>query len=173
MNDELSDDEDIVFKTSRPTNSATSVKSTADLKSLDDALKFVTNINKNSDKINKDIVSLNETSLLKLIKKCKESNLGTGHDDMETDAKKPNNFSELINLVQRVFQSYLSLSQSFMFDESLKKIEISQTMPSIPPFNIDFNSVRRSYSLLFGNCFLSEIKHIVHNVLCNETFNSI
>ncbi len=157
MNEELSDDEDIVFKSSRPSNSASSVRSSADLKSLDDALKFVTSINKNSDKINKDLVSLNETIILKLIKKCKDNYSETRTDDMETDIKKPNDYSELINLVQKVFQSYLSLSQSFMYDQSVKKIEISQTMPSIPPFNIDFNSVRRSYSLLFGEYFFNSL----------------
>lgn len=146
--DELSDDESVIYKSDRPINSASSMKSTADLKSLDDALKYVTKINKNS--ISKDSVYLNETNLLKLIKKCKESK----ENEMDTDAISRNssksNYSEIINLVQRVFQSYKSLSQSFTYDDSQKKIEISTTMPSIPPFNIDFNAVRRSYSLLFG-----------------------
>lgn len=145
--DELSDDDDIVFNSTRPT-SASSLKSTADLKSLDDALKYVTKINKNT--VSKDSVCLNESSLLRLIKKCKESK----DTDMDTgtSSSKPNayNYSEIINLVQRVFQSYKSLSQSFTYDDTEKKIEISSTMPSIPPFNIDFNAVRRSYSLLFG-----------------------
>lgn len=153
MSNELSDDDDIVFKSTRPTNSAASIRSSADLKSLDDALKYVTKINKDSEQTTKDTIFLNENILLKILKKCKEMN-ATRDDDMETDASKSSNkksnYSELVTMVQRVFQSYKSLSQSFKYDDSEKKIEISHTMPTIPPFNIDFNAVRRSYSLLFG-----------------------
>ena len=65
----------------------------------------------------------------------------------------------LIALVERVFQSYKSLSLSFTYknDEASTSssssgtpiTQMSSTMPSLP-FNIDFNSIRRTYSLLFG-----------------------
>ena len=122
------------------------------MKSLDDALKYVTKINKNVEG-NKDSVYLSETSIAKLVKKCKELSVSSenvsGAENV-TSASKKAIYSELISLVQRVFQSYKSLALSFTYGDSEKKIEISHSMPSIPPFNIDFNSLRRSYSLLFG-----------------------
>lgn len=122
------------------------------MKSLDDALKYVTKINKNVDN-KRDSVFLNESSITKLIKKCKELSAASENvlgAEASTSASKKAIYGELISLVQRVFQSYKSLALSFTYDNSEKKIEISHTMPSIPPFNIDFNALRRSYSILFG-----------------------
>jgi len=54
----------------------------------------------------------------------------------------------LINLIERVYQSYEYLSQSFTFKETSH--QMSTNMPSTPPFNIDFNAIKRAYSQLFS-----------------------
>lgn len=109
-------------------------------------------MNQESNQNQKDLVFLNESYILKLLKKSKEMSV-TYENDMETDCKK-NSYNELITIVQKVFQSHHTLSKSFMHDYSDKKIEISQSIPSMPPFNIDFHSLRRSFSLLFSNYFI-------------------
>jgi hypothetical protein len=60
------------------------------------------------------------------------------------------NYKPLFTAIQTVFQSVISLSLSFNFKNPQDAAHMSSTMPSIPPFNIDFNSLRRSYTLLFG-----------------------
>jgi len=170
--DSTDDNNDVIVTRTNSAASATSSSqlqqstksNSTDLKNLDDALKdavkYVTRMSESgaTDEVTSksSSVYLSENKILKTIKKCKESVKQT---QMEVDNSSSSNttsssflisnYAPLINLVQRVFQSYKSLSISFQFKKD-KKIEISQTMPCIPPFNIDFNSVRRSYSLLFG-----------------------
>lgn len=70
-------------------------------------------------------------------------------------------FKPLFSAVQAVFQNVNSLSLSFRFKNPSSDMSLS--MPSIPPFNIDFNSVRRSYTLMFGLSANSS-----HQVLVDE-----
>ena len=140
FSDEDEDNSDVIFAKSNCSSATVGTKSSADLRSLDDALKYVTKINKSTSQIDRNAAYLSEHVLLKLIKSCKENQLC--------------DFGPLISLVQRVFQSYKSLSLSFTYrkedGETSRPIEISSSMPSMPPFNIDLNSVRRAYSMLFG-----------------------
>lgn len=59
-------------------------------------------------------------------------------------------YKPLFSALQTVFQSFTSLSRSFCFKDATAASQMSQTMPSMPPFNIDFASMRRAYSLLFA-----------------------
>ncbi len=133
--------------------------STTDLKNLDDALKdavkYVTRISESGgDQGTKSSVYLSENKIRRTIKKCKEQNskISTAMevDNANSSTATSNSYIPLINLVQRVFQSYRSLSISFTFKPDAQKSEQTQSMPCIAPFNIDFQSVRRSYSLIFG-----------------------
>lgn len=165
--DDYEDDEDVVISRPssnmnvRPSSAASTSSKSSDLKSLNDALKdavkYVTQINQTKpDEENKKIPYLSENRISNLIKKCKNCIKET---EMEVDGSETSNtnnnnkfinYLPLLKLVQRVFQSYKSLSLSFTFrNEEGREIEMSSRVPSIPPFNIDFNSLRRSYSLLF------------------------
>jgi ubiquitin-protein ligase E3 A len=161
--EENEDDDDVITSSSSSRATSASVSRSTDLKSVDDALKdaikFVSKINEKSSSANnqeeqKKQPYLSENRIANLIKKCK---LSLSHEEkMEVDNEPhassttdKHGFSPLINLVQCVFQSYESLALSFRF-KTTHEIEMSKTMPCAPPFNIDFNSIRRSYSLLFA-----------------------
>lgn len=151
------DDTDIVILRSNKSSAkdhqvgSLAISSTSDFKNLNDALKdavkYVTRISESGvDQNKKNSVYLSENKILKTIKKCKEI---VRSNQMEVDfASISPNYTPLISLVQRVFQSYKCLHLSFNFSKT--DPQISHTMPCIQPFNIDFNSIRRSYSLLFG-----------------------
>ena len=81
----------------------------------------------------------------------KLANTQTLPPSTSTTTVSSSSYAPLINLVERVFQSYEYLSQSFTFKkEPHDVVQMSTTMPSMPPFNIDFNSLRRSFSQLFA-----------------------
>jgi hypothetical protein len=118
------DNDDVVYSSSRAS------KSSANLKSLDDALKYVTKINNNENNENANTVYLDESKLMNLVKKSSLNQIN----------------KELLNLVECVFQSYKSLSLSFTFENEQM---LQKSM--MAPFNIDLNSVRRAYSVLFAD----------------------
>jgi ubiquitin-protein ligase E3 A len=144
---------------------------------LKDAVNYVSKMNETSNNTtSKKYPYLSENRILSLLKKCKKSSSESmevdGMMDMENkknlNKEQLNNYLPLIHLVQQVFQNYKYLSASFTFKidkkssiiatlttpttskQSDEQIKMSSTMPTIPPFRIDFNSLRRSYSLLFG-----------------------
>lgn len=144
---------------------------------LKDAVNYVSKMNETSnDTTSKKYPYLSENRIMSMLKKCKKPST---NDEMEVDGvtmenkknannEQLNNYLPLIHLVQQVFQNYKYLSASFTFKSDSKlslpttttspttskqsdeQIKMSSTMPTIPPFTIDFNSLRRSYSLLFG-----------------------
>ena len=60
-------------------------------------------------------------------------------------------YKPLLSAVQSVYQNVTSLARSFRFKSSSDvAAHMSNSMPCAPPFNIDFNSLRRAYMLLFG-----------------------
>ena len=150
-----------VAQSSRTPTTASSLKSLND--ALKDAFKFVSNIHEHPENLsNNKIRYLSENKIQKLIAKCKKtlpSNPSTSQATASTD--KVCVYRPLINLVQNVFGNYKSLAISF----NLKRDEASDTvsaaevktatpvtsrMPCIAPFNIDFDSLRRSVQLLFS-----------------------
>lgn len=152
------DDNDVVVSRSSSSlnlraSSATSSKSMSD--ALQDAVKYVSQISQQTSQTenNKEIY-LSENRIVNLIKKCKAS---LAENQMDTDDKSNASvsieeqlarFKPLFKVIQKVYQDYRLLSLSFNFKQD--KIQMSSTMPSIAPFNLDFNSLRRSYSLLFS-----------------------
>lgn len=146
--------------TSRTASASATSKST-DLKNLDDALKdavkYVTRISESGgDHAAKSSVYLSENKLLKLIKKCKEAKSPSSHMEVDnapatsSSSSSSVDYTPLFALVQRVFQSYKYLALSFKYKTDQKVVEICQSMPCIPPFNIDFRSLRRAFSQMFA-----------------------
>jgi hypothetical protein len=141
--DSTDDNNDVIVTRTNSAASATSSSqlqqstksNSTDLKNLDDALKdavkYVTRMSESgaTDEVTSksSSVYLSENKILKTIKKCKESVKQT---QMEVDNSSSSNttsssflisnYAPLINLVQRVFQSYKSLSISFQFKKDKK-----------------------------------------------------
>ena len=172
--DFFDDNDDIVIL--RPTSSAADVqietsialnKNTADMKSLNDALEnAVKYISSANTKPNRRELFLTENRLLALIKKCRQNALDLkkektpskmevdGLDSLTSFSLLTNEetlrcYKSLFSVVQRVFQSYRLLSLSFKNEEAIAK-QTTTSIPSLAPFSLDFNSLRRSYSLLFA-----------------------
>ncbi|RNA22112.1 ubiquitin- ligase E3A isoform X1 [Brachionus plicatilis] len=165
------DNDDIVTSKSSSTvnlrsSSASSSRNLAC--SLEEALKVVKNTNFTTTDSEQNFI--NEEKIQSLIQKCKENYKKTIHEKMDTDdlasdrrdIKK--SYGPLFDLVNRVFTSYHALSKSFQFESNNTKM--STTMPCIPPFNIDFNSIRRSYSTLFSiNGLGDELESVFNQAL--------
>lgn len=82
-------------------------------------------------------------------------------------------FKPLFSAIQNVYQNHTNLSHSF---RRHKDEECDQNMPSLAPFDINFASLRRSYSALFGSltpvvAVVDELERrvdIAVNALCFE-----
>lgn len=136
--------------------------------SLEEALKNVKNTNYNSKQ--SEEFYINEQKIHLMIQKCKKNHQDKDDEKMETDdlvsdrkdIKK--SYEPLFDLINKVFTSYQALSKSFQFETSSAKM--STTMPCLPPFNIDFHAIRRSYSNLFSiNGIGQELENIFNQAL--------
>ena len=105
---------------------------------------------------NKNLKFLNEKEITNRINLCKEE-LNSNHEDkMEIDQSHEktsctNNLKDLIELLKFVFQSYKSLAYSFQFENDEDNLLKTSMPDKTPQFNIDFSSLRRSYSILFNS----------------------
>lgn len=136
--------------------------------SLEEALKAVKNTDSKSNDSEK--LFINEEKIQSLIQKCKENYKKISNEKMETDDLSSDrkdiksSFEPLFDLINKVFTSYQSLSRSFNFEAN--NVNMSTTMPCIPPFNIDFNAIRRSYSSLFSiNGLGTELESVFNQAL--------
>ncbi|CAF0831634.1 unnamed protein product [Brachionus calyciflorus] len=165
-NMEVSDDNDdvVTSKSCSTTNlRASSASSSKDfVQSLEDALKVVSSGNQQTSN---SINFINEEKIFSLIQKCKDNFKNLKKDKMETDDKEEDHkeliksYEPLFDLIKKVFTDYNCVAESFKFERD--KINMSTTSPCIPPFNIDFNSVRRTFSILMSiNGLYQEIEEV-------------
>jgi hypothetical protein len=121
---------------------------------------------------------LSETRLAAVIKKCKTSlhelkqtkcasnmdmdeSSNSAADSLVSKDEHIQCFKPLLSLVQRVFQNYSQLALSFRVRADAST---SASMPSVAPLNIDFSSLRRSYSMLFAgvaDVLLDELERVI------------
>lgn len=74
---------------------------------------------------------------------------GSSNTTTASTAEILSSYKPLLSAVQSVFQNVTSLARSFRFKSSSDvTAHMSNSMPCAPPFNIDFNSLRRAYMLL-------------------------
>ena len=173
----MSDDEDEDVITPRSSrigfNRISSAQSTKSSPQTSQNIDYLAE--KTSKKPTKDFKFLNESEISRCIKLCKEelSSNPSLDGNLEFDQKKEKlsfkrKFNDLIGLLQIVFQNYKSLACSFKFEKDKNgkiKTGMSETMPCIPPFNIDYNSLRRSFSILFNS--------LSNEILSDEIENTI
>ncbi len=192
--DFFDDDDDIVISrptssSVRPGSSSASLNknSSSDMKSLNEALenalKSVSSSESKSKSNRNADLYLSETRVMTLIKKCKgklnEARRAKSECKMDVDEKSSSAgdysllsndeylkcFRSLINAVQCVFQNYKQLGRSFAFKSAEDLAHMSASTPTVPPFSLDFNSLRRSCSHLFGNTFSSHLVEELERVI--------
>lgn len=168
--DEDDDDDVIVPSASQSTTNLRQLADSSTSKSMNDALKEAVNYVNEMSKSAGDragetkrpakLLYLTENRVRKIIAKAHASL--NEHTRMDVDQQHDTHdytlthFKPLIGVVSNVFQNYKSLAVSFRFKKEQLQTAPATTMPCSEPFNIDFDSVRRSMSLLFGGSLTSD-----------------